>query len=81
MVKQEWRTLGVSCCRWFEYGTSTAYESSFACSALPGSGSSPVAVSAILTTDLAANTEYHFRTLVTNASGTNQGANATFKTS
>ena len=38
----------------FEYGTSTGYGSSAPCATLPGSGSSPVAVSALLTTGLIA---------------------------
>jgi hypothetical protein len=45
----------------FEYGTSTGYGSSIPCSTPPGSGSSPVAVSALLATGLTSNTEYHFR--------------------
>jgi hypothetical protein len=65
----------------FEYGTSTSYGSSVPCSALPGSGSSPVAVSVQLATGLAANTEYHFRISATNAAGTSQGGDLTFKTS
>jgi subtilase family serine protease len=64
----------------FEYGTSTKYGSSVACSALPGSGSSPVAVSASIAAGLVANTEYHFRFSATNSSGTSQGADVTFKT-
>jgi subtilase family serine protease len=63
----------------FEYGTSTKYGSSVPCSALPGSGSSPVPVSASIA-GLIANTEYHFRFSATNASGTSQGADVTFKT-
>ena len=65
----------------FEYGTSTSYGSSVPCSALPGSGSSPVAVSALLTTGLAASTEYHYRISATNAAGTSNGEDVTFKTS
>jgi subtilase family serine protease len=65
----------------FEYGTSTGYGSSVSCSSLPGSGSSPVAVSASIAAGLIANTEYHFRFSATNASGTSQGADVTFKTS
>jgi hypothetical protein len=64
----------------FEYGTSTKYGSSASCKTLPGSGSSPVAVSALIAAGLTANTEYHYRISATNASGTAQGADVTFKT-
>jgi hypothetical protein len=64
----------------FEYGTSTSYGSSVPCSALPGSGSSPVAVSASITAGLVANTEYHFRISATNSVGTSIGEDLTFKT-
>jgi len=64
----------------FEYGTSTSYGLSVPCSALPGSGSSPVAVSAAIAVGLVANTEYHVRFSATNAAGTAQGADVTFKT-
>jgi subtilase family serine protease len=64
-----------------EYGTSTAYSSSVPCAALPGSGSSPVAVSASIPSGLAPSTEYHFRISATNAAGTTQGEDLTFKTS
>ena len=64
----------------FEYGTSTGYGSSVPCSALPGSGSSPVAVSASIAAGLAENTEYHFRISATNAAGTSKGSDVTFKT-
>jgi FG-GAP repeat len=63
----------------FEYGVTTAYGSSQACGALPGKGSSPVAVSASLS-GLTANTLYHFRIAGTNAKGTNKGADATLTT-
>ena len=63
----------------FEYGTTTAYGSSVPCSPAPGSGDSPVAVSASVT-GLAANTTYHFRIVATNAGGTSKGADETFKT-
>jgi hypothetical protein len=70
----------VSTCK-FEYGTSTSYGSSASCSALPGSGSSPVEVDASIASGLAANTEYHYRISATNSSGTSKGGDATFKTS
>src|SRR5207253_2860523 len=50
----------------FEYGTSTAYGSSTSCTPAPGSGSSPVAVSASLG-GLSAHTTYHFRISASNA--------------
>ncbi len=74
------RGSSVSTCK-FEYGTTTSYGSSVSCSALPGSGSSPVAVDAAIGSGLAANTEYHYRISATNSSGTSKGGDATFKTS
>ncbi len=63
----------------FDYGTSASYGTSVACSALPGSGTSPVAVSAPVT-GLEPSTTYHFRIVATNASGTSSGADQTFET-
>jgi hypothetical protein len=63
----------------FEYGTTTAYGQIAQCSALPGSGSSPVEVTGSVT-GLAANTMYHFRISATNQLGTNQGADQSFET-
>jgi hypothetical protein len=63
----------------FEYGTSTAYGSSAPCSPSPGSGTSPVAVSAAIS-GLATNTTYHFRVSATNAGGTSTGSDQSFKT-
>jgi hypothetical protein len=63
-----------------EYGTSKAYGASAPCTPAPGSGESPVAVSASLT-GLAANTEYHFRISATNPGGTSKGSDLTFNTS
>lgn len=68
----------VTACK-LEYGTTTAYGSSAVCSPSPGSGESPVAVSAALT-GLAEDTTYHFRVSATNAGGTNVGADETFTT-
>jgi phosphodiesterase/alkaline phosphatase D-like protein len=65
----------------FEYGTTTGYVSNASCSTLPGSGSSPVAVSATIASGLAANTEYHYRISATNSAGTTKGTDATIKTS
>jgi hypothetical protein len=63
----------------FEYGTSPVYGSSVPCSSLPGSGSSPVAVSASIT-GLTPQTTYDFRIVATNAHGTSYGAERTFLT-
>jgi hypothetical protein len=68
----------VSECK-LEYGTSTVEESSAACSSLPGSGTSPVAVSAPAS-GLSANTTYHFRISATNANGTSMGNEQAFRT-
>src|ERR1019366_464724 len=62
-----------------EYGTTNAYGSSAPCTASPGSGTSPVAVSASAT-GLTANTTYHFRIVATNAGGTSNGSDETLKT-
>jgi subtilase family serine protease len=64
----------------FEYGETNSYGKVASCVSLPGSGSSPVEVSASLT-GLAANTTYHFRISATNAGGTSKGSDETFKTS
>jgi hypothetical protein len=65
----------------FEYGLTAGppYEKTAQCATLPGSGTSPVEVSAEVT-GLTANTTYHFRVSATNASGTSKGADETFKT-
>ncbi len=63
----------------FEYGTSVFYESSQPCSSLPGSGRSPVQVSAAAS-GLIANTTYHFRVVATNESGTGYSLDGTFMT-
>jgi phosphodiesterase/alkaline phosphatase D-like protein len=63
----------------FEYGTSETYGSSAPCTPSPGSGFSPVAVSAAIS-GLTANTTYHYRIVATNPTGTSTSADATFKT-
>lgn len=62
-----------------EYGTTTAYGRSAPCAPAPGAGTAPVAVSASLS-GLTVDTTYHFRVVATNASGTTNGADATFRT-
>src|SRR5262249_59604265 len=62
-----------------EYGTGTSYGSSAPCSPAPGSGGSPVAVSASVS-PLSPNATYHFRISATNAGGTSVGSDGTLKT-
>ncbi len=68
----------VSECR-FEYGISPAYGSSAPCSVAPGSGTSPVAVSASITR-LTPGTTYHFRIVASNLAGGTNGEDETFTT-
>jgi sugar lactone lactonase YvrE len=68
----------VSACK-LEYGITTSYGSSAPCTPSPGSGESPVAVSASVT-GLTSGTTYHFRVSATNAGGTSQGSDQTFNT-
>lgn len=68
----------VSECK-FEYGTTTSYGSGVPCTLSPGSGESPVAVSASVA-GLVANTTYHFRISATNLGGTSTGSDETFTT-
>ncbi|MGA2469069.1 MAG: hypothetical protein ABSG64_00060 [Solirubrobacteraceae bacterium] len=63
----------------FDYGTTTAYGSSAPCAQSPGSGSSPVAVSASIS-GLAPGTTYHFRLVAANASGSTTGSDQSFTT-
>ena len=63
----------------FEYGTTSGYGQEKECSANPGSGSGPVAVSANLT-GLEPLTRYHFRLKVANANGSDEGQDRTFLT-
>lgn len=65
---------------WFEYGTSTAYESSTRCTRSLEGGHAPVAVSTSIT-GLQANTTYHYRLVATNAEGwPSYGGDETSKT-
>ena len=62
----------------FEYGLTTGYGQSVPCETNPGSGSSPVTVTAALPlAGLAENTEYHYRLIAANANGSNTGDDAT----
>jgi hypothetical protein len=70
--------LPVTACE-FEYGTTSAYGLTAPCSASPGSGHSPVDVSANLS-GLSGLTGYHFRLKVSNANGSDQGQDRTFFT-
>ena len=63
----------------FEYGTTEAYGKSVPCSSLPGSGSSPVGVSASVS-ELEPNSTYHVRIVATNGAGTQTGPDETFAT-
>jgi PAP2 superfamily len=69
----------VSTCT-FEYGPTTSYGHNAPCSSLPGSGTSPTAVSARIT-GLAAKSTYYFRITATNPSGASNGKRKSFKTS
>jgi hypothetical protein len=60
----------------FEYGPTASYGMSASCPSLPGSGESPVAVSASIAR-LAANATYHFRIVASNSGGTGYGADRT----
>jgi subtilase family serine protease len=68
----------VSACA-FEYGQSTSYGHSAPCSSLPGSGTSPVAVSAAIE-GLTAHATYRFRITATNAAGVSAGKAKKLKT-
>jgi phosphodiesterase/alkaline phosphatase D-like protein len=64
----------------FEYGTTTSYGQSVPCSpANPGPGSSPVSVSASISS-LSAKTTYHFRLKATNGGGTSNSADGSAAT-
>jgi hypothetical protein len=61
----------------FEYGTSTSYGQKAACSPAPGSGSSPVTVSAKLVDLEDQTTTYHYRLVASNSNGTHDGLDNT----
>jgi hypothetical protein len=63
----------------FEYGTSNSYGASLPCSKSPGSGISPVAVSARLT-KLSSSTTYHFRIAAVTEGEPFRGADQSFTT-
>lgn len=63
----------------FEYGETTAYGHAAGCNPNPGSGTSPVAVSAEVS-GLAPGVEYHFRLVASNANGAHSGEDATLTT-
>jgi phospholipase C len=63
----------------FEYGTAKASGSTAPCTPSPGSGESPVEVSASAPA-LKAHTTYHFRVVATNAGGTSFSTEKTFET-
>jgi hypothetical protein len=63
----------------FDYGTTTSYGQEARCASTPGSGSSPVPVSAVLP-GLSASTTYHFRILAGTMSGTSDGEDMTLTT-
>ncbi len=68
----------VTDCR-FEYGPTSEYGSSVPCSPAPGSGKSPVAVSAEVA-GLSADSGYHYRVAASNAGGRSGGADEAFET-
>ena len=68
----------VTACK-FEYGPTTSLGSSVPCAPEPGSGASPVAVSAAVG-GLTAGTTYYFRVVASNVFGTSKSARKTLKT-
>src|SRR6185436_10718414 len=70
---------GTSTTATFQYGLTTGYGSQVTASPAPGSGTSPVAVSAAIA-GLSCNTQYHFRAVATNTGGPVNGADAIFMT-
>jgi hypothetical protein len=68
----------VSACH-FEYGSSSAYGASAACTPTPGAGNAAVHVSAQVS-GLSAKSTYHYRVVASNAGGTSAGADQTLGT-
>jgi len=64
----------------FEYGPTTSLGGSVPCATVPGSGSTPVVVSAAVA-GLTAHTTYYFRIVATNVWGTGKGTRKTLATS
>ncbi len=69
---------GVAATVHFEYGTTTAYGQQTP-DEVAGAGDEPAAATAPVT-GLTANTTYHYRVVATNADGTTNGEDGTFKT-
>ena len=63
----------------FEYGSTSSYGRTALCSALPGSGTSPVPVLAPVSA-LSPHTIFHFRISATNAGGVSTGEDGAFET-
>ncbi len=63
----------------FEYGPTVSYGTSVACSSLPTTGKTAVAVSAALH-GLVANSSYHFHIVASSLGGTSEGKDETFQT-
>jgi phospholipase C len=63
----------------FEYGTTMTYGASVPCSPAPGSGTSPVTVSASVG-GLEAGVTYHYRLMAKSAGGTSRTGDGTFTT-
>jgi hypothetical protein len=70
--------VNVTSC-YFDYGTSTSYGISATVVSLPGSGTSPISVTANVSS-LMLSTQYNFRVVAINAGGTTNGLNQTFTT-
>ncbi|MFH0888947.1 MAG: hypothetical protein V1871_07060 [Planctomycetota bacterium] len=70
--------LNVTSC-YFQYGTTESYGSQQNVSTLPGSGTSPISVTASVSS-LSISTTYNFRVVATNAGGTTNGNNLTLTT-
>lgn len=62
----------------FQWGTTTSYGHTAACTQSVGAGSSPVAVSSTPLSGLTPGVTYHFRLVATNSRGTSVGADETF---